>query len=221
MVRMKAIRISVFSADLDNLRVEDVPYLPLAAEEARVRVMAACINPSDVKNVQGKMEGTTLPRIPGRDFAGIFAVGSSGVVRHLGNDDLMASEQPAIERKSAGTKANDGGRYRRSQSRHRSGIKQCGVRSRQPGTHGAYASSDGYKRGPAREITSQQQGAGSDCQQCDGEQESGFVFTHHAGNAPNDKQNANRRSQEQQPGTGPSVWKRGEYSEQCSASLLL
>jgi len=148
-------------------------------------------------------------------------MGSSGVVRRPRNNDLVASEPPAIERESAGTKANDSGRYRRSQSRHRSGIKQCGVRSRQPGTHSAYTSSDGYKRGPAREITSQQQGAGSDCQQCDGEQESGFVFTHHAGSAPNDKQNANRRSQEQQPGAGPSVWKRGEYSEQCSASLLL
>lgn len=77
---MKAIRISVFSADLDNLRVEDVPDLPLAAEEARVKVMAACVNPSDVKNVQGKMEGTTLPRIPGRDFAGIVADGPSNLV---------------------------------------------------------------------------------------------------------------------------------------------
>ena len=77
---MKAIRISVFSADLDNLRVEEVPDLPPAAEEARVRVIAACINPSDVKNVQGKMEGTTLPRIPGRDFAGIVVDGPSNLV---------------------------------------------------------------------------------------------------------------------------------------------
>jgi len=80
MVRMKAIRISVFSDVLDNLVVEDVPGLPLAAEEARVKVMAACINPSDVKNVQGKMEGTTLPRIPGRDFAGIVVDGPSNLV---------------------------------------------------------------------------------------------------------------------------------------------
>jgi len=47
------------------------------------------------------------------------------------------------------------------------------------------------------------------------------VFTHHADNAPNDKQNANRRSQEQQPGAGPSVWKRGEYAEQRPPPLLL
>jgi NADPH:quinone reductase-like Zn-dependent oxidoreductase len=31
---------------------------------------AAPINPSDVKNVEGKMEHTTLPRVPGRDCAG-------------------------------------------------------------------------------------------------------------------------------------------------------
>jgi NADPH:quinone reductase-like Zn-dependent oxidoreductase len=34
-------------------------------------VTAASINPSDVKNVAGAMEGTTLPRTPGRDFAGV------------------------------------------------------------------------------------------------------------------------------------------------------
>ena len=37
---------------------------------ALVRVMAASVNPSDVKNVAGAMKQTTLPRIPGRDFAG-------------------------------------------------------------------------------------------------------------------------------------------------------
>jgi NADPH:quinone reductase len=40
-----------------------------------VRVMAASINPSDVKNVAGAMHQTTLPRIPGRDFAGIVEAG--------------------------------------------------------------------------------------------------------------------------------------------------
>ena len=45
--------------------------MPRAGErEAVVEVKAAGINPSDVKNVQGAMHGTTLPRIPGRDFAG-------------------------------------------------------------------------------------------------------------------------------------------------------
>jgi NADPH:quinone reductase-like Zn-dependent oxidoreductase len=37
-----------------------------------VRVNAAAINPSDVKNVAGRFKQTTLPRTPGRDFAGVI-----------------------------------------------------------------------------------------------------------------------------------------------------
>jgi len=40
-----------------------------------VRVIAASINPSDVKNVAGAMKQTTLPRIPGRDYAGVVQAG--------------------------------------------------------------------------------------------------------------------------------------------------
>ncbi len=43
--------------------------------EVLVRVQAAAINPSDVKNVLGKMAMTTLPRTPGRDFAGVIEQG--------------------------------------------------------------------------------------------------------------------------------------------------
>jgi NADPH:quinone reductase-like Zn-dependent oxidoreductase len=42
---------------------------------AVVRIMAASINPSDVKNVAGAMTQTTLPRIPGRDYAGVVEAG--------------------------------------------------------------------------------------------------------------------------------------------------
>jgi NADPH:quinone reductase len=44
-------------------------------EDMKVTVMAASINPSDVKNVAGAMKQTTLPRIPGRDFAGVVEAG--------------------------------------------------------------------------------------------------------------------------------------------------
>jgi NADPH:quinone reductase-like Zn-dependent oxidoreductase len=37
--------------------------------------MAASINPSDVKNVAYAMKQTALPRIPGRDFAGVVEAG--------------------------------------------------------------------------------------------------------------------------------------------------
>jgi NADPH:quinone reductase len=42
---------------------------------AVVKVAAGSITPSDVKNVEGKMEGTTLPRVPGRDYAGTVVEG--------------------------------------------------------------------------------------------------------------------------------------------------
>ena len=71
---MKSLRFYQFG-ELDNLKVEEIPDPPLAADEVLVRVRAASINPSDVKNVQGRMEGTTLPRTPGRDFAGVVVDG--------------------------------------------------------------------------------------------------------------------------------------------------
>lgn len=59
----------------DVLSVEDVPDPAAGDGEAVVRIEAASINPSDVKNVAGAMEQTTLPRTPGRDFAGIVEAG--------------------------------------------------------------------------------------------------------------------------------------------------
>ena len=74
---MRAIRFEAFG-DPSVLHVAEVPA-PVADERtAVVRVMAASINPSDVKNVAGAMEQTTLPRIPGRDFAGVVEAGPAG-----------------------------------------------------------------------------------------------------------------------------------------------
>jgi NADPH:quinone reductase-like Zn-dependent oxidoreductase len=76
---MKALRFQQFG--LENLRLEDVPKPRPGAGEVLVRVMAASINPSDWKNVQGMMrEQTTLPRIPGRDFAGVVEQGSENCI---------------------------------------------------------------------------------------------------------------------------------------------
>jgi NADPH:quinone reductase len=63
------------TGSLDNLRVEEVPLPIPAAGDVLIQVKAAAINPSDVKNVQGKMHETTVPRIPGRDFAGTVVKG--------------------------------------------------------------------------------------------------------------------------------------------------
>lgn len=71
---MRAIQIRSFG-DPAQLRVVEVPDPVEGAETAIVRIEAASINPSDVKNVNGAMSQTTLPRIPGRDFAGIVVAG--------------------------------------------------------------------------------------------------------------------------------------------------
>ena len=57
------------------LAVKEVPVPSPAHGEVLVRIAATSINPSDVKNVEGRL-GATLPRIPGRDFAGVVV--SSG-----------------------------------------------------------------------------------------------------------------------------------------------
>lgn len=56
---------------LQNLKlVERAMPIP-GPNELLIQVKAAAINPSDIKSIQGKMQETTAPRIPGRDFAGI------------------------------------------------------------------------------------------------------------------------------------------------------
>jgi len=73
-VTMKALRFASVGT-LDQLRLVEVPRPEPAGGEVVVQVKAAAINPSDVKNVLGKMHATTLPRIPGRDFAGVVVAG--------------------------------------------------------------------------------------------------------------------------------------------------
>src|ERR1700760_2989578 len=68
------------AGSLDDLHLEEVPLPTPAAGEVLVRVKAAAVNPSDIKNVQGKMHETTVPRIPGRDFAGTIVEGPAEVL---------------------------------------------------------------------------------------------------------------------------------------------
>jgi NADPH2:quinone reductase len=71
---MRALQFSEFGA-VSNLRLAELPDPKTDAQTAVVKVAAASITPSDVKNVQGKMEHTTLPRVPGRDYAGTVVSG--------------------------------------------------------------------------------------------------------------------------------------------------
>ena len=72
---MKALRFSKFGPP-SVLRIEEIPRPEPRVGEALVRVKAAAINPSDVKNVAGRFSGTTLPRTPGRDFSGVVVAGT-------------------------------------------------------------------------------------------------------------------------------------------------
>jgi len=71
---MRALRFTKFG-DPGVLHVTDVPDLTETAQEAVIRIEAASVNLSDVKNVAGSMEWTVLPRTPGRDFAGVVVSG--------------------------------------------------------------------------------------------------------------------------------------------------
>jgi NADPH:quinone reductase-like Zn-dependent oxidoreductase len=62
------------------LQLQDLPKPVLKPDEVLVQIHAASINPSDVKNVQGNMLHTTLPRTPGRDFAGVVVEGPENLV---------------------------------------------------------------------------------------------------------------------------------------------
>jgi NADPH2:quinone reductase len=71
---MKALRFHEFGPP-SVLRIEEVPIPEPGKGEALVQVKAAAINPSDQKNVAGHFKSATLPRTPGRDFAGIVVKG--------------------------------------------------------------------------------------------------------------------------------------------------
>src|SRR6202161_2272266 len=71
---MRALRFNQFGEPA-VLHVADLPDPVGTAQEAVIRVEAASVNPSDVKNVAGGMDWTVLPRTPGRDFAGVVVSG--------------------------------------------------------------------------------------------------------------------------------------------------
>lgn len=76
---MRALRLHKFG--MENLHLEDVPTPTPSEDEVLIRIAAAAINPSDVKNAQGAMSDVTrLPRILGRDFAGTIEAGASDCI---------------------------------------------------------------------------------------------------------------------------------------------
>src|ERR1700758_2831542 len=76
---MRALRFEQ-TGSLSELKLDDIPRPIPKMGEVLIHVRAAAINPSDVKNVLGKMHQTTLPRTPGRDFAGEVVEGSNQLI---------------------------------------------------------------------------------------------------------------------------------------------
>src|SRR5271154_1665359 len=73
MTTMKALRFDKYGPP-SVLSLEELPAPVPSQGEALVELYASAINPSDVKNVAGVFRAS-LPRIPGRDYAGVVVAG--------------------------------------------------------------------------------------------------------------------------------------------------
>jgi len=73
MKTMKALRFGKYGPP-SVLAIQELPVPDLRTGEALVELYASAINSSDVKNVAGVFKAS-LPRIPGRDFAGVVVAG--------------------------------------------------------------------------------------------------------------------------------------------------
>lgn len=91
---MKALQFSK-TGDLSALQYVDVPQPVPGQDEVLIQVKAAGLNPSDVKNVLGRFPYTTMPRIPGRDFAGIVIEGPQAL---LGQEVWGTGKEPGFFR---------------------------------------------------------------------------------------------------------------------------
>ncbi len=76
---MLALQIQAFGVP-DGLQLVDLPRPQPHDDEVLVEVRAAGLNPSDLANVYGRFPQTTLPRIPGRDFAGVIVEGPAELI---------------------------------------------------------------------------------------------------------------------------------------------
>ncbi|CAN7691299.1 zinc-binding alcohol dehydrogenase family protein [Phyllobacterium sp. LjRoot231] len=78
----QALRVMQKSPDLDNLLIDvaDVSIPQRGPGQVLVEIVAAGVNPSDVKASLGHMPHAIWPRTPGRDFAGIVREGPSEMI---------------------------------------------------------------------------------------------------------------------------------------------
>jgi NADPH:quinone reductase len=77
--KMQAVLIERFG-NPSELRPVELPRPVPGEGEVLIEVYAAAVNRSDVLNARGSFPFTTLPRIPGRDFAGVVVEGPQELV---------------------------------------------------------------------------------------------------------------------------------------------
>src|SRR5580700_3839029 len=77
-----ALRVSQKSPDLDSLLIEvaEIAMPRPGPGQVLVEIVAAGVNPSDVKASLGHMPQAVWPRTPGRDFGGIIREGPSQLI---------------------------------------------------------------------------------------------------------------------------------------------
>jgi len=112
---MRALQFRAFGDPAAQLVLVDQPDPQPRKGWAIVRVRAASVNPSDARNVAGQMEGTVLPRVPGRDFSGVVEAGppdwigaevwgtggDAGFTMDGSHAELIAIPEAALARKPA------------------------------------------------------------------------------------------------------------------------
>ena len=112
---MRALQFPAFGDPAAQLALVDLPDPQLRRGWAVVCIRAASVNPSDVKNVEGQMEGTVLPRVPGRDFSGVVEAGppdwigaevwgtggDAGFILNGSHAEAIAIPEAALARKPA------------------------------------------------------------------------------------------------------------------------
>lgn len=81
MATMKALQFDSYGPP-STLALRDVDVPVPAPGEALVELRASAINPSDVKNVAGWFNAS-LPRVPGRDYAGVVVTGDGWVGKEV------------------------------------------------------------------------------------------------------------------------------------------
>ncbi len=68
------------TGNIDFLKFIDFPRPVLHDSEVLIEIKAARLNRNDISNVMGRLPYTTIPRTPGRDYAGIIAEGPSSML---------------------------------------------------------------------------------------------------------------------------------------------